>query len=59
LSSVAVKEGDRIERNMLVGALGSSGRSASPHLHYEVLFNGRPHDPAELLVLAEGIRAVR
>ncbi|MBV8167008.1 MAG: peptidoglycan DD-metalloendopeptidase family protein, partial [Alphaproteobacteria bacterium] len=59
LASLAVKEGDRIERNTLVGALGSSGRSASPHLHYEVLFNGRPHDPADLLVLAEGIRTLR
>jgi murein DD-endopeptidase MepM/ murein hydrolase activator NlpD len=59
LASMAVREGDRIERNTLLGALGSSGRSASPHLHYEVLFNGRPHDPADLLVLAEGIRALR
>lgn len=59
LASLGVKEGDRIERNQLLGALGSSGRSASPHLHYEVLFNGRPHDPADLLVLAEGIRSLR
>jgi murein DD-endopeptidase MepM/ murein hydrolase activator NlpD len=59
LASVAVHEGDHIERHTLVGALGSSGRSASPHLHYEVLFNGRPHDPADLLVLAEGIRTLR
>jgi murein DD-endopeptidase MepM/ murein hydrolase activator NlpD len=59
LSALNVHEGDHVERHMLVGALGSSGRSASPHLHYEVLFNGRPHDPADLLVLAEGIRSLR
>jgi murein DD-endopeptidase MepM/ murein hydrolase activator NlpD len=59
LAAIAVKEGDRIERHTLLGQLGSSGRSASPHLHYEVLFNGRPHDPADLLVLAEGIRSLR
>jgi murein DD-endopeptidase MepM/ murein hydrolase activator NlpD len=57
LSAVNVREGDHVERNQLIGALGSSGRSASPHLHYEVLFNGRPHDPADLLVLATGIHA--
>jgi murein DD-endopeptidase MepM/ murein hydrolase activator NlpD len=59
LSALNVHEGDHVERHMLVGALGSSGRSASPHLHYEVLFNGRPHDPADLLVLAAGIRSLR
>jgi murein DD-endopeptidase MepM/ murein hydrolase activator NlpD len=59
LATLAVREGDRVERHTLIGALGSSGRSASPHLHYEVLFNGRPHDPADLLVLAEGIRPLR
>jgi murein DD-endopeptidase MepM/ murein hydrolase activator NlpD len=59
LSALNVHEGDHVERHTLVGALGSSGRSASPHLHYEVLFNGRPHDPADLLVLAEGIRSLR
>lgn len=59
LSALNVHEGDHVERHALVGALGSSGRSASPHLHYEVLFNGRPHDPADLLILAEGIRTLR
>ncbi|MBI3514285.1 MAG: M23 family metallopeptidase [Proteobacteria bacterium] len=59
LSTLSVREGDRVQRHSTIGALGSSGRSASPHLHYEVLFNGRPHDPAALLVLAEGIRSLR
>jgi murein DD-endopeptidase MepM/ murein hydrolase activator NlpD len=59
LSAIDVREGDHVERHALIGNLGSSGRSASPHLHYEVLFNGHPHDPADLLVLAEGIRALR
>jgi murein DD-endopeptidase MepM/ murein hydrolase activator NlpD len=59
LATLAVREGERVERHAAIGQLGSSGRSASPHLHYEVLFNGRPHDPAALLKLAEGIRAAR
>jgi murein DD-endopeptidase MepM/ murein hydrolase activator NlpD len=59
LSALSVREGDHVEPHSLVGALGSSGRSASPHLHYEVLFNGRPHDPADLLVLATGIHPLR
>jgi murein DD-endopeptidase MepM/ murein hydrolase activator NlpD len=59
LSAINVTEGEHVDRHALIGALGSSGRSASPHLHYEVLFNGRPHDPADLLVLAQGIRSLR
>lgn len=59
LATLAVRAGDRVERHATVGTLGSSGRSASPHLHYEVLFNGRPHDPADLLKLAEAIRTLR
>jgi murein DD-endopeptidase MepM/ murein hydrolase activator NlpD len=33
----------------VVGYVGSTGRSTSPHLHYEVLLNGRAANPLRLL----------
>lgn len=35
-SSVVVKEGESVERGQLLGLMGSSGRSTTPHLHLEV-----------------------
>jgi murein DD-endopeptidase MepM/ murein hydrolase activator NlpD len=47
LSALEVKEGDVVEAGTAVGRVGSSGRSAAPHLHFEVLVNGERVDPAE------------
>lgn len=47
LSAAAVHEGDRVEAGAPIGRVGSSGRSAAPHLHFEVLVNGERVDPAE------------
>jgi murein DD-endopeptidase MepM/ murein hydrolase activator NlpD len=49
LSRFAVKEGDRVKKGTIVGYVGSTGRSTSPHLHYELLLNGRASNPLRLL----------
>jgi len=49
LSSRGVKEGDRIDRKQVIGALGSTGKSTGPHVHYEVHVKGSPVDPAKYL----------
>jgi len=49
LSSLAVKVGDEVSDNQLVGRVGSSGRSTGPHLHYEVHRNGKSLNPATFL----------
>jgi murein DD-endopeptidase MepM/ murein hydrolase activator NlpD len=45
LSRVHVARGELVEQNEVIGAVGSTGRTTGPHLHYEVRFRGRPVDP--------------
>lgn len=49
LNSIAVRRGDTVSTGDLVGRMGSSGRSTGPHLHYEVIFQGKPYDPHNFL----------
>jgi murein DD-endopeptidase MepM/ murein hydrolase activator NlpD len=49
LSRFAVVEGQQIRKGDTVGYVGSTGRSTSPHVHYELLLNGRPANPLRLL----------
>lgn len=41
-----VKVGDIVKKGQVIGAMGSSGRSTGPHVHYEVYKNGRVVDPS-------------
>jgi murein DD-endopeptidase MepM/ murein hydrolase activator NlpD len=49
LSRFAVASGQQIERGDVIGYVGSTGRSTSAHLHYEILVNGRLTNPLGLL----------
>jgi murein DD-endopeptidase MepM/ murein hydrolase activator NlpD len=50
LSKISVTAGTEIKRGDILGYVGSTGRSTSPHLHYEVWANGHPVNPLKLLV---------
>ena len=45
LSRTAVVAGQTVRRGERLGWVGSTGLSIGPHLHYEVLIQGRPTDP--------------
>jgi murein DD-endopeptidase MepM/ murein hydrolase activator NlpD len=45
-----ISEGSRVRQGQVIGYLGNSGLSTGPHLHYEVLVNGRFVDPLRVRV---------
>lgn len=49
LASIRVRPGEQLAQHDMVGTLGNTGRSTGPHLHYEVLFNGRSMHPTKAL----------
>lgn len=46
LSEAKVKVGDKVTKGQLIALSGNSGRSTAPHLHYEVIHNGKNVDPS-------------
>lgn len=49
LSEINVKVGDIIKIGQVIGAVGSTGRSTGPHLHYETRIDGEAVDPQKFL----------
>lgn len=45
LNDFVVNKGDLVQRGDVVGLMGCTGRCTGPHVHYEVLLNGRAVDP--------------
>ncbi len=45
-----VKAGKRIKQGQVIGYVGTTGRSTGPHLHYEVLVNGKQANPRSVKV---------
>jgi murein DD-endopeptidase MepM/ murein hydrolase activator NlpD len=52
LSRIGVKKGQKVEQGDIIGAVGTTGFSTGPHLHFEFRVDGEHRDP--LTLVAEG-----
>ncbi|WP_425437366.1 M23 family metallopeptidase [Novosphingobium guangzhouense] len=52
LSGFRTRVGQEVDAGALIGAMGSTGRSTGPHLHFEVRVNDRPVNPRPFLEAA-------
>lgn len=49
LSRIDVAAGDYVHKDEHIGLVGDTGFSTGPHLHYQIMLNGTPVDPAPYL----------
>jgi murein DD-endopeptidase MepM/ murein hydrolase activator NlpD len=56
LSKIDVRKGQRVSQGDRIGAVGSTGWSTGPHLHFEFRVNGVHHDPMTLARQSESIQ---
>ena len=52
LKGFAVKKGQRVRQDQVIGYVGTTGRSTGPHLHYEVHHHGKAINPRKLSQLS-------
>ncbi|MEM8771666.1 MAG: peptidoglycan DD-metalloendopeptidase family protein [Pseudomonadota bacterium] len=58
LDSYAVEKGDRVRGGEVIAAVGSTGRSTGPHLHFEVIYDGVHLDPEQLDIIKTGAKGM-
>ena len=50
LEAIEVRYGARIRKGDIIGTVGSSGGSVAPHVHYEIIRDGKNIDPVHYMV---------
>ncbi|MDN3376963.1 MULTISPECIES: M23 family metallopeptidase [unclassified Pseudoalteromonas] len=56
LNKIKVKKGQSVTKNDVIGLMGSTGRSTSTHLHYEVLLNDKHVNPVKITKALSRVR---
>ena len=55
LDKIVVFEGQKVRQGEVIGALGNTGRSSGPHLHFEIRKLDGPIDPLPFLPAGEAL----
>ena len=55
MSAFRSRLGQLVDAGQVIGAVGSTGRSTGPHLHFEVRLNGQPVNPRPFLEVAPNV----
>jgi murein DD-endopeptidase MepM/ murein hydrolase activator NlpD len=58
LSEARVRPGQLVRRGQVIALSGSTGRSSGPHLHYEIIHNGRTRNPLPFIELAQQLAPI-
>jgi len=56
MSRIGSRVGQKVDAGEVIGAIGSTGRSTGPHLHFEVRIHGRAVNPRPFLEASRNVR---
>ena len=59
MKKLHVKKGDTVKKGQHIGDMGKTGRATSSHLHYEIWYDDKVHDPLPFLKAADNVRKIQ